>query len=212
METHTVVLDKENRSSLGLNQDEVKFSVKRNINYTGASRKISDLWWPNCFPKTGTVSVMAAENENFYTYFTKCSENELTLRQRRIGPCSPIPLLIIWKARMKSAWREKDLSRQSLSHVWHVSLYLYMYLRRYSPGAVWAGITNWVDHASDGGTLGTTVLCELTRDFHPVLSPSCVAEDSRSGERFQACIDRGCPRLQLTTSSPVPRARRCEQM
>ncbi len=33
------------------------------------------------------------------------------------------------------------------------------------------------------------VLCELTRDFHPVLSPSCVAEDSRSGKGSQACLD-----------------------
>ncbi len=44
---------------------------------------------------------------------------------------------------------------------------------------------------------GSTVLCELTKGFHPVLSPSCAAEDSRSGEGFQACLDRGYPRLQL---------------
>ncbi len=58
--------------------------------------------------------------------------------------------------------------------------------------AGWAGITNLVDHVSSGGTPGSTVLCELTRDFHSVLSPSCVAEDSRSRERFQVCLDRGC--------------------
>ncbi len=31
------------------------------------------------------------------------------------------------------------------------------------------GITNRVDHVSDGVTPGSTVLYELTRDFHPVL-------------------------------------------
>ncbi len=43
-------------------------------------------------------------------------------------------------------------------------------------------------HVSDGGTPGSTVLCELTRGFQPVLFPSCVAEDSRSGEGFQVCL------------------------
>ncbi len=57
----------------------------------------------------------------------------------------------------------------------------YLYLCRHSLWAGWVGITNWVDHVSDGGTSGSTVLCELTRHFHSVLSPSCVAEDSRSG-------------------------------
>ncbi len=57
------------------------------------------------------------------------------------------------------------------------------YLRRHSPGVGCAGITNCVDHVSDGGTPGSAVLCELTRHFHPVLSPLCVAEDSRSGSR-----------------------------
>ncbi len=41
-------------------------------------------------------------------------------------------------------------------------------------------------------TFRTTVLCELTRGSHSVLSPSCVAEDSRPGEGFQTC-----PRLQV---------------
>ncbi len=119
-------------------------------------------------------------------------------------------LLIILKARRKSAWREKDLSRQSLSHVWHVSLYLH--LRRYSPGAVWASITNSVDHASDEGTPGSTVLCELTRSFHPVPSPSCVAEDSRSGEGLQVCLDRRCPRLRLAASSSAQRVGRSRSL
>ncbi len=52
---------------------------------------------------------------------------------------------------------------------------------------------------------------ELTTSRHPVLSPSCVAEDSRSGEGIQGCIDRGCSSLQLVSSSAVQRARRCGQ-
>ncbi len=43
--------------------------------------------------------------------------------------------------------------------------------------------TNSVHFVSDGGTPGSTVLYELTRDFHPVLSPSCVAEDQQSERR-----------------------------
>ncbi len=68
------------------------------------------------------------------------------------------------------------------------STYFYLYLRRHSPGAGWAGITNCVDHVSDGGTPGSAILRQLTRDLHPVLSPSCVAEDSRSGERFRLAL------------------------
>ncbi len=75
----------------------------------------------------------------------------------------------------------------------------------------WAGITNCVDHVSYGGTPGSTVLCELTRHFHAVLSPLCVAEDSRSGDRFQVGLDRGSPCLQLASSSSAPRARWCRK-
>ncbi len=58
--------------------------------------------------------------------------------------------------------------------------------------------------------LDSTVRCELTRHFHTVLSPSCVvAEDSRSRERFQVALGRGCPCLQLASSSSVPLVRRC---
>ncbi len=49
-------------------------------------------------------------------------------------------------------------------------------------------------------TPGSTVLCELTGDFCPVLSPSCVAEDSRPGEGLQVCLGRGYPRLHHTTT------------
>ncbi len=60
------------------------------------------------------------------------------------------------------------------------------------------GITNRIDHVSDEGTAGWTVLCELIRDSRPVLSPPVVAEDSRSGEGFRVvCLDRGCSRLQV---------------
>ncbi len=85
----------------------------------------------------------------------------------------------------------------------------YLYLRRHSLGAGWAGITNCVDHISDGGTPGSAVLRQLTRHFHPVLSPSRMAEDSRSGDRVQVGLDRGSPWLQLASSSSAPRARRC---
>ncbi len=70
-------------------------------------------------------------------------------------------------------------------------------------------INDCVDHVSDGGTPGSTVLCELTRDFHLTLSPPCVAEDSRSREGFHVCLDYGCPRLQLASSSSAPHASRC---
>ncbi len=63
-------------------------------------------------------------------------------------------------------------------------------------------------HVTDGGTPGSKMLCELSRDFKSVLSPSCVAENSRSGEGHHAYPDRGCPRLQLASGSPTPRARR----
>ncbi len=38
-------------------------------------------------------------------------------------------------------------------------------------------ITNGVDHITEGDTAGSTVLCEVTRNLHVVLSPSCLAED-----------------------------------
>ncbi len=76
-----------------------------------------------------------------------------------------------------------------------------------SQEAGWARITNHIDHVSDGRTPGSVVLCELTRHFHSVLSPSCVAEGWRSGEQFQVGLDRGCPCLQLASSSSAPRAR-----
>ncbi len=83
-------------------------------------------------------------------------------------------------------------------------LTLYLQSRRHSP----VGITSCVDHVSDRCNLGFTVLCELTRHFHPVLSPSCEAEDSGSGERFQVGLDCGFPCPQLAFSSSAPRARR----
>ncbi len=78
-------------------------------------------------------------------------------------------------------------------------------------GRVKAGVTDTIDHVSDGDTPDSTVLCELTRHFHPVLSPSCVAEDSRSEKGFKVCLDRGYPHLQLASSLPEPHARRFGQ-
>ncbi len=40
------------------------------------------------------------------------------------------------------------------------------------------GITNCVDHVSGGGTPGSTVMCELARNFHTALYSSCVAGGS----------------------------------
>ncbi len=73
---------------------------------------------------------------------------------------------------------------------------LYLHLCRHSPGADCGGITNCVDHFLDGRP------CASSLDVHPVLSPSCEAEDSHSGEDFQVCFDHGCPHLQLVSSSP----------
>ncbi len=56
--------------------------------------------------------------------------------------------------------------------------------------------------ALNGGSQGSTSMCELTRDLHPFLSPSCVAEDLWFGEGLGVCLDRGYPRLQLTSCSP----------
>ncbi len=56
----------------------------------------------------------------------------------------------------------------------------------------------------------STLGCPV-RDFHPVLSPSCETEDSRSGEGLQVCLERACPRHQLPSSLPAPRARQCRQ-
>ncbi len=63
----------------------------------------------------------------------------------------------------------------------------------------------------DLGTPGSTELCELIRDFHPVLFPSCVDEDSGSTEGLQVCLERGFPRLDLASSSSALRVRRCKQ-
>ncbi len=62
-------------------------------------------------------------------------------------------------------------------------------------------------HVSGRGSPGSTALCELGRVFHPMLSPSCVAEDLRSRERFQPFLECHGPDLQLVSSSLSPRAR-----
>ncbi len=62
------------------------------------------------------------------------------------------------------------------------------------PGAGCAGITNWADTLEDRRSYASSL-----ENLAPVRSPSCEAEDSRSGEG----LDRGCPRLQLASSSPA---------
>ncbi len=79
--------------------------------------------------------------------------------------------------------------------------------------------TEWVELASQieyitswtQGIPGLTVPCYLTRNFHPVLPPLCVAEYSWSGVEFQVCLDRGCPHHQQPSSSPASCARWCDQ-
>ncbi len=57
-----------------------------------------------------------------------------------------------------------------------------------------------------------TGLREFTRDFHSILSASCVADDSRSAELLQVLLLMGCPCIQLTSSSSsAPRVRLCRQ-
>ncbi len=50
------------------------------------------------------------------------------------------------------------------------------------------------------GRVDVSVLCEVTKDFHPVLSPTCVAEDSQSEKGFEVYLERVGPRLQLASS------------
>ncbi len=64
----------------------------------------------------------------------------------------------------------------------------FFYLCRHPPGTSWAGITNRVDHVSNGRTPGSMALHELPRDFHPVLSLFCVANDLGPGEGFEICV------------------------
>ncbi len=61
------------------------------------------------------------------------------------------------------------------------------------------------------GWVDPTVLRELVRGFHPVLSLSCAAKESRSRGRFQAFIGCRSPRLQLASRSILPQARRYGQ-
>ncbi len=76
-----------------------------------------------------------------------------------------------------------------LQGTFFMARFTYLYLRRHSPGIGWSGITNRVDHVADGGTPGSVVLCELTRDFHSVLSALSVAEDSQSRGKLQVCLN-----------------------
>ncbi len=84
-------------------------------------------------------------------------------------------------------------------------------LLRHSPEADWSSFSNWIDHVWDGGTPGSMVLCELTRDFYTTLSSSCEAEDPGSGVWFQACLDTRYLRLQLASSTLASRIRQYGQ-
>ncbi len=55
----------------------------------------------------------------------------------------------------------------------------------------------------DGSTPDSTVLCELTRRFYPILSPSCVNGESRPGKGFGVYPDRGYSRLVYATYEAV---------
>ncbi len=93
---------------------------------------------------------------------------------------------------------------QQFKLIWHCvivgNLFTYFFLRRHSLGASWHGFTNRVDHVSGRGTPGSAVLCELTRHFHPVLSPHRVAED------------RGGSCRQLASNSSAPCAKWCAKV
>ncbi len=53
-----------------------------------------------------------------------------------------------------------------------------------------ASITSRFEHVTDEGTQGSIVLCELFRDFRPIISPSCEAEVSRPerGSRYALIV------------------------
>ncbi len=82
----------------------------------------------------------------------------------------------------------------------------------YSHLALWASLTLTclLVLASRTEALQTWRSCESSLDtFTQSFHPSCVAEDSRSGDRFQVGLERGSPCLRLASSSSAPRARRC---
>ncbi len=74
----------------------------------------------------------------------------------------------LWSAHLKRqapmVWEQLTVAVNRIvypgwSHGCYPVLLTYLYLRRHSPGAGWAGITNRVDHVSDGGIPGSAVLC-----------------------------------------------------
>ncbi len=79
------------------------------------------------------------------------------------------------KISLTGACAQQLLVISVLPYLWE-ALLAYLYLWRHSSGAGWAGITNWVDHFSDGGIPGSAALRKLTRKFHPAISPSSVHE------------------------------------
>ncbi len=73
-------------------------------------------------------------------------------------------------------------------------LLTYFYLLRRWPERVESASPIELTSSLVGGTPGSLFLRQLSIDFHLALSPSW------SGEGFQVCFDRGCPRLQLVSN------------
>ncbi len=93
-------------------------------------------------------------------------------------------------------------SLMNIISTWIQCAWLYCFLG----GLIGQLLANWMGASGLQGNVSvrskpdSAAMCGLTRGLHLVLSPWCVAEDPRSGERFQVCADRGFPRLQLAPS------------
>ncbi len=64
--------------------------------------------------------------------------------------------------------------------------------------------TSWIDALNNRRSCTSSLETFAQSFLHRALP-------KRSGEGLQAGLDRGCPLLQLASSSPAPRARRCGQ-
>ncbi len=93
--------------------------------------------------------------------------NKLQIKRCRYAANWPC---IQWLIRCRALLVKKWMLVKSVFLNTQINVLTYLY--RHSPGAGWADITNRVDHVSNGGTPGSTILCERTRDFHPALSPA----------------------------------------
>ncbi len=64
-------------------------------------------------------------------------------------------------------------------------------LEWHSPGAGFTSSTDRIENFPDMGHSGSTVLCKLAINVHPVRSSSWVAEDSQPREGFRVCLECG---------------------